>query len=180
MEPKKLLLEDGTEIKARICGRCNRIWPTEFDAEKCCTCSYCQKYCDWKQGVAHRACQDDAYHKHDQEQMDRAVLVPDYDGPFLVNDSVYMNASELLDWEGDDDLPEFGFCTRYTAPVIRLDNLMENIASEMHDDWEELEVPELAAAIEKWNEANKENGSYFEDRKRKWSKEDILRSATKD
>lgn len=44
----------------------------------------------------------------------------------------------------------------------------------MHDDWEEEYVPALEEAIQAWNEANKDNGTYYEDRKRKWSKASIL------
>lgn len=179
MEARRLFVErDGKAkaITAAVCGKCGRVWESADSAERCCKCSYCGEYCDWHKSTSHDACQGEAWRKSEADQLEKAVLVPDYDGPFLFGETVYMDADDLLGSIEPDDLPEFGFCTTYQAPSLSIDILMENVG-EMHNDWEPNDVSELAPAIEAWNKANENNGTYYEDRTRKWSKADILKAA---
>lgn len=108
------------------------------------------------------------------ERLDAAVLQPNYDGPFLWDDRVYQDAAEFLDSVDPEDLPDFGYCTTYEAPVLNADDIVESLADSVHEDWEPEGMDELFAAVNVWNEANEKNGSYWEDRKRKWSKAALI------
>ena len=175
MEPTKLFLEDGTPIKQQFCGKCMRIWAEEASAKRCCLCSYCGEHFLWKgANVCHPECQRKVYDKADASALERAVLIPDYHGPFLFDDRVYMDTAEFFDSVAPDELPEFEFCTRYQAPYLDAQDVMAD-AGEMHDDWEPLGEAELSGALDVWNEANKTNGTHWEDRTRKWSKALMLK-----
>lgn len=179
MDPQPLFLENGTRIKAHVCGKCNRLWLAEHDAERCCRCSWCGEYYGWNGTyTVHEECSRKRCAEAEAKALEAAVLVPDYAGPFLLNRRVYQDIAELLDAIELEDIPDFGYCTTYESP--RLDDmgsLMESVSSEMHDDWEPIQgeaEAQLAAAIEAWNTANENNGTYWEDRTRKWSKADLL------
>lgn len=180
MEPQQLFLANGKAILPHLCGKCGRIWESLDNAERCCTCSYCGEFCDWRKGVSHDGCSSEAFRKSEISQLEKATLVPDYDGPFLWGDHVHMDVDDLLECVAPDELPNFGFCTNYQPPAFDLPDVMENIASNMHDEWEANDVPELEAAVALWNEANKDNGTYWEDRSRKWSKVEILKRASRE
>ncbi len=174
MDAKKLFLENGEAVEPHLCGRCNQLHNSGRFAEECCTCMYCGKYCAF--GAAHDECRDRAWNKTTQERLQKASLVADFDGPFLFGGRFYANAAELLTSVATDDLPEFGFCTRYEPPTLDLEEIIDDLRdNHMHDDWEPNDAPELAEAIEAWNEANKDNGTYWEDDTRKWSKADLLK-----
>ena len=180
MDPIELYLKDGTKAVAQICGRCCRIWGSDDSAERCCKCHYCGESCDWSNGVMHMECRRKESEAIESKRMDKAELVPDYDGPFIWNERVFTDADELLDYVDAADLPEFGYCCKSVVPIMRVDYLIERVADQMHEDWEEIEVTELAAAIALWNEANKDNVTVYEDTKRKWSKENLLALAGTD
>ncbi len=178
MQHKKLFLEDGTAVKPRICSGCNRIWESEESAERCCKCSYCGKQCDWSKGTSHPECLDAAFRQTETNRMAKAVLVEDYDGPFLIDEhTLCMTTDKLFQMIEPDELDEEGFCTRYQPARIELENVLEQVGSEMYEDWEGVGNAELETAIDEWNAKNVENGTYFEDHKRKWSKACLLQLA---
>jgi hypothetical protein len=173
MEPQQLFLADGKPIKPHVCGKCNRIWESKDSAERCCTCSYCHEYCAWKGGATtHTACQDKQYAKADAEALERATLISDYDGPFLMDERYFADAEELFDYYADEELPEEGHCCVAEKPFIDIGSVIEGL--DMHEDWEPVGYDELAAAVDAWNKANAGNVTWYEDRARKWSKAALL------
>lgn len=178
MDPQPLFLKNRTRIKAHLCGKCNRLWLTQDGAERCCRCSWCGDYCGWTVGnTAHEECSQKYHAEAEAKALEAAVLVPDYAGPFLFGDNVHMSVADLLEAVELEDIPDFGYCTKYEPPVLDMNSLMEDMSEKMPNDWDpnqgEAQDP-LIAAIEAWNAANKDNGAYWEDRKRKWSKADLL------
>lgn len=174
----RTLYHQNGKVEACLCGKCGRIWVSFESAERCCKCSYCGEFCDWRESVAHLACQDRALRESEAKALEKAELVEGYDGPFFWGDRFCLDVDELLERADGAELPEFGFCVAYQAPQLNYADIVENVASEMHEDWEPNDAPELEKAIELWNAANAQNGTYFEDRKRKWSRADLLRRAS--
>lgn len=177
MEPQRLYLEGGKPTEVHICGKCRRVWENHDAADRCCRCSYCREYCSWEGGTTtHRDCFQSAIDSGEAKTLAKAELVADYDGPFLLNDRFYRDTADLLEAiEGDGSgLPEYGFCAKYEAPCLDEEAIIEQIRDRMHEDWEPEDSPELTAGIAAWNAANAGNGSYWEDRKRKWSRAALL------
>lgn len=169
--PINLFLSDGTKISASLCGLCHRIWECEESAERCCKCSYCGKECDWRiDSVSHNECLDTAFRKREAEQMDKAIIVDDYDGPFLYDDYYFADVDELIEYLENDDLPipEFVHTAKYIEPKLDIEDIFQNLQeNEMHEDWEPTECGPLGEAINAWNVANAANGAWREDNTRK-------------
>jgi len=178
MEPKQLYLENGKPISPHLCGNCNRVWESRHSAERCCKCSYCGETCDWRVSVSHTECASKAMRDAEDKRLADAKLMPDYQGPFMFDErEVYRDIDELLDSIDPEDLPEFGFCVRYEAPRLDAERIIQAVAEDMHEEWESEGDGDFYLAVESWNEANRENGSYCETTKLKWSKENLLRIA---
>lgn len=174
MEPMKLYLENGggkfVSISAHLCGKCRRIWESADSAGRCCTCSYCGKACDWRHSVSHKECFDAAIRSSDSKAMEKAILVEDYDGPFMYNDRYFSEKEELIEYLESDDLsvPEYVFAAKYVEPHLDTEEILQHIQeNDMHEDWEPIECGPLEAAIDAWNDANKANGTWYEDRTKK-------------
>lgn len=174
MDPQQLFLKDGKAILPCLCGKCGRIWESLDSAERCCKCSYCGEYCDWGRTVSHDACYKKVLHDSEMERLKKATLVSDYAGPFLWGDDVYMDVADFLESIDLEEIPDFGFCVRYQAPKLDLEDIIQSAADTMYPEWIPEEVPELEVSVARWNEMNEANGTYWEDWTRKWSKVLIL------
>jgi hypothetical protein len=181
MNPQQLFLADGTVLKKwSVCGSCHSVFANEYKLCPSCTCVHCHKERPTDPVInsangSHPECSEQHYRNLEAKRMDKAVLVEDYAGPFLVNDEVYLDTDDLLDNIPLEELPEYDYCTTYKPPVLNYDKLMSVIAENLHEDWEPVPVPDLVAAIDMWNEANQNNGSYLYDHKKKWSKALLLK-----
>jgi hypothetical protein len=178
-----------------MCGECGTAAaPGNYDVSvKCCTCYDCGAplgkdekipYADGKgnRSLYHRECEQKRRDLHMAEQLEKAELVPDYDGPVYCEgvpggsfgDGYFSDVSELaetLDNEEDQSgRPEFAFCcTEHPFPFINLSGILESACDDMDEDaYERLDgVEELEAACAAFTEANKGVISWYEDRKHK-------------
>lgn len=184
---------DGTATKWSMCSECGQVaCPGNFDiSERCCTCYDCGKplpkderirYAEGKgYSLYHRECERQRYQKRMAEQLEKAELVADYDGPVCFEgrhgsygDGYFSDVHELAESLDDDEdqsfRPAFAFCCK-EVPFRMLDvsNMLESACEEMDEDAAErlTGIEELEAAVAKFNEANKGVIAWYEDRKRK-------------
>jgi hypothetical protein len=170
MNAKLVYDEEGKPLGAAYCSNCNRIWESSNSAERCCVCSYCGKLKNWDGGTSHSECFDAAIKAGETAKMDKAKLIEDYGGPFLIDDRYFETADELIEHfeSNDTPVPEFVHCARYEAPVLDLETILQDLQeNDMHEDWEPEACAPLAEAVADWNRANAWNGTWFEDTSRK-------------
>jgi hypothetical protein len=184
---------DGTPTKWSMCQECKTVAaPGNYDlSEKCCTCYDCGlplpkderiPYAEGKgKALYHRKCEEERSAKREAEQLEKAELIPDYTGPVHCDgvrggwgEGYFPDVNELaetLDNEEDQSSrPEFVFCcTEVPFRRIDLDWVIENCSQDMDEDAaERLEgLGDLEKALIAFYEANKESGSWMEDRKHK-------------
>jgi hypothetical protein len=123
----------------------------------------------------HDDCRAKQYAESEAKRLAAATLIPDYTGPFIVGGRFFGDIESLLDRFADDELPVFGFCLEEKPAHIDISNILESVADDMHEDWEEIPCEELEVGISAWNKANEGNGSYFEDDNCKWSRDEVLK-----
>ena len=159
----------GNQLAPAVCGKCNRIWESVESAERCCTCSFCGFYHDWHKGVSHEECSRKWAAESESSAMAAAIEV-EPDGPIMYDERIFGELEEAMEYISDryGTEPEFIFATEYRPPFLDAESVIDSIADEMHEDWEPEFVPELQEALEKWNTANANNGSYYEDRTKKY------------
>ena len=168
--PLNLFTGDGNRISACLCDACHRIWESADSAERCCKCSYCGGSCDWRKSTSHPECFKTALDSSATNQMAKAAVVEDYDGPFMYDYRYFSDADELVEYlEADDQpVPEFVFAAWYSKPELDLESILQDLQeNHMHEDWEPLACKDLEAAVKAWNVANAENGTWYEDDTRK-------------
>lgn len=188
-----LHLPDGTPTKWSICSECRTVAaPGNYDLSvKCCTCYDCGEplpkderipYAEGKgKALYHRECERKRRMARDAEALEKAELVPDYDGPVYCEgrrgsygDGYFADVSELAeDLDDDDDQscrPEFAFCCK-EIPFrgVSAQSLIESACDDMDEDaGERVEgIEDLEKACDAFNLANKGLISWSEDRKHK-------------
>ena len=123
-----------------------------------------------------RKCWGPHYQKIDDERLERADLIEDYDGPVCIGDKYYQSVEDCIDsYEclGADEPPEFAHtCTVHHYQLDAIDilqDLVENANAEQ--DVDRLSgVKEFEAAVADFNAANGGPGSteyWHEDTKHK-------------
>ena len=177
-----LHLPDGTKTGWLMCQECGSVFsPGNPDvAQKCCTCYDCgaplpkDQRIPWVEGkgkaLYHTECQLKRRREIEAEQLKKAELVPDYDGPVYCEgvpggsfgDGYFCDVNELAetldDQEDQSGRPEFAFCcTEHAFPSINLQSILESACDDMDDDaYERLEgVEDLEKACAAFTEANK-------------------------
>lgn len=186
-----LYTPNGIATGWSMCGECGTVAsPGNYDlSEKCCTCYDCGEplppnervpyaVSGGKKALYHTACDRARRAKLDAEALEKAELVPDYDGPVYFEglsgsygDGYFQDVQELseaLDFE--KDRPEFAFCCQEIGlKPLDVQDIVNMLVEEMDDDaGDRLDgEAELEAALIKFNEANRGVVSYYEDRKRK-------------
>lgn len=168
-----LFLANGEAVSPHLCGTCKRVWESLDAAETCCKCSVCGGASEGT--VGHDECFARFNREADAERLLKATLDPDYSGPFIVQDKFYSDIERLFGAVDEDEIPEFGFCCYEQSPVLDIGDIIENVASGMHDWWEPYPCEELERGIAAWNKANKGNGSWVECGGRKWSRAELIR-----
>ena len=172
MNARQLFLQDGTPINAWQCGVCNLIYPREKRiADGCCECPVCKKPRDVRAGFCSTECSNKYYAEQDRNRLNDAseILLSDYTGKVLYKGELYDSPQSLSDDLGDD-APEFVHtCTEHGYQLDLDDcitNLVENGCSD-HDENDFDGVSELKAAIESFNEKNRDLKYYIEDSEQK-------------
>ena len=172
MNAYKLLSPSGMEIGS-ACGVCHQIAaPGNYDiSEKCCTCYECGKPLSDKdrrsRSLYHDACDKQMRVRWQQERLDKAKLVNDYDGPVYLEgigrgsygDGYFSDVHELAEsipTAVETDGTRFAFCCESRNTSLDFDSIIENLAEEMFEDAADSlnGLDELREAIDAFNLAN--------------------------
>lgn len=188
-----LHLPDGTPTKWSMCTECRTVAaPGNYDLSvKCCSCYDCGlplpkderiPYAEGKgKALYHRECERKRRMARDAEALEKAELVPGYDGPVYCEgrrgsygDGYFANLMELTeDLDCDDDQssrPEFAFCCeKIPFRAIDVQALIESACEDMDEDCSERVdgIDQLQAACDAFNKLNEDVHSWTEDRKHK-------------
>lgn len=179
---------DGTKTEVSACGICGQIaGKGNFDiSQKCCTCYECGAILGPEEkstrALYHRDCENKRHAVIEMKRLEKAELVTDYSGPVYCEgvpggsfgDGYFSDIGELEDMLNDapDDTgrPEFAYCcTSSSAAHLSTDSILESATEEAFEDAiDSLSgVDELRAAVDAFNEANKDVLSWDWDMKRK-------------
>jgi hypothetical protein len=196
MENKIIRYEDNAEevdvtvhfsgkpinLKALVCKTCNRMYTEsnlnmkgkdlEHIARYCCANDFpcrCGNRIDKKGWGYCSKCIEQKHIKEEIERFDKAELV-EYDGPFIIDDDFYEDADEYIcECEDNEIIPdEYAFVPEFVAAGIDPESIFDMILEDQYEGLELLGTEELKAAIEKFNEKNEKNGTYYEGRKKKF------------
>lgn len=175
MNAKQLHLNDGNPVEAWRCSECGLIYSEKqpYSAERCCTCRNCGASThDPKRGSRQYVCDKCwvPYHaKKDQESLDRATVVEDYDGPIYDGDRYYESMDDYVDMKDGEELPEFVYACDVIPFSLDADDILTNIKenANLEDDVDLNGVDEFERACKAFNDANKNNVYWDADYKRK-------------
>lgn len=181
MNPQQLQLSDGTKLDAWRCEVCHTIYAERepYSSKSCCTCDDCGCVIDPKVHGSRshlcRTCWGPHYAKQDQQTLDQATELLNYEGPVCIGDKYWSSADECLgQLEGDRpdaDIPEFVHACHVTPYSLGaeciLQDMLENSDVEDADEHLLSGVKEFVAAVDAFNEANKGNAYWNPDGKHK-------------
>lgn len=171
MRAEQLRKADGTLVDAWMCGECRTIYASRdgYVAGRCCVCRACGvSVSGGKPNKAYKthcdACEPIARMNREAKRMERATLVPDWDGPVYVGDRYFEDVEAAADWyecDGDSDPPEFAYCCTTHYLDIDGESVLNNVAENAGiDECEYGSVrpmngeAEFLAAVEAFNKAN--------------------------
>jgi hypothetical protein len=173
MNAIELFHSDGKSAGVFYCEKCRIVARTKELAEQCCRPNICAcgKECE-KYWTKCKECIDRERDAKEQAQFEAAkkIQAKDYNG-FLSRDGFgsdgYASIDDMLD---DPDCPEWAWATKEVRFAYgSVDDITSPISERSYPDFEVSDlhgIPELEAAIEKFNEANKDQICYQEDRTR--------------
>lgn len=178
---------DGTKTETSACGNCGQIaGKGNFDiSQKCCTCYECGAplTADEKKSrsLYHEGCDRMRRAVIDMKRLEKAELVAGYDGPVYCEgvsggsygDGYFSDVHELAEnIAHHDEAPDvkFAYCCE-SSPVAQLnaDSILENATEGSFEDAMDslVGVDQFRAAVDAFNEANKNVLSWDWDMKRK-------------
>lgn len=165
MNPIELFHKDGKPSGVFYCEKCRIIHRTLETATQCCDyrCKHCGATCPnyW---VACSECSRKESEKREAERFAAAEKVYDYDGPIYCDGIGYDGYSadleefiENCDW-CETEAPDYVWtCNRVHFAHFDYSEILERIGEQGYEDFDPDDlngIPELKAAIEKFNEAN--------------------------
>lgn len=164
------------------CSKCRIVSIHQATAEQCCQPRICER-CDNETWAKYRSLcekhEKEDRKKKEQEKLDRAKLLPDWDGWIycedfqLHNEGYFADVGELLeyidDYREDEGLelecPKFVYATTFRKFQLDADEILESEADhDHHEDIRDSLIDEesLYAFIKEWN-AKQTAGSYYPD-----------------
>lgn len=170
---------DGKTGTVWGCGKCLHVARDEEAARQCCDwrCPTCgvevERYshlCD--------SCRREEYARRDREMLEKAEKLDEWTGGVFWGERFYASLDEAVEdiddrcEDGEDFRPEFLYVAQRCPPCkVELYRVLEDACSDMGGEDDEPEsylkgIPELEAAIERFNEANEDIEWYTEDSKR--------------
>jgi hypothetical protein len=180
-----VLLPNGQEGVIWFCGRCGIGFQGEASqdvAEHHCTCRYCGQPTEGPRGGdiggSHAECWRKEQHDRYIKRLDAAEKLDLWGGwvyaeGFGCNDGFFDSlgtmVEELEDNTPPEEWPEYAFiCNEQPFGGIDLTSVLESCTDDMYEDAaDDLKgVDELRAAIDRFNDINKELHSYQPDYKR--------------
>lgn len=100
----------------------------------------------------------------------RVIKIKDYDVDMFYdeNSDMYFSEVELMEEHYEDknlNMPRYVYGCIFEPIKLDVDSILESACEEHHEDARDSldSVSELREAIEKFNDDNKNNGSYFDD-----------------
>ena len=171
MNATELFVKEGKSAGIYFCGQCRCVSRTQAEAEQCCKPYACDK-CGKEILRYHTRC-DDCHNveraRVERERFDKAEKLTEWTGWVYCEglgfrDGFFESIAELSDEEG---LPEYVWtCTPDHFVHADVSDITERIADQAYEDWDPDELnglEELRAALDKFNEANKDAISYSPD-----------------
>lgn len=144
------------------CGNCKRTYILEAHAEPCCRCAKC--------GVVRIGIRGVCIECKDAETLEKAQEIEDTEEEVFLGDDLYENLEQLIENHSDEEIPEFIFPAEKIYHKVNMDSWLEHEEEEYMqglecDAFNPFEKPyglkELRAAVDAFNEANKDNFAYF-------------------
>lgn len=182
MNATELYLKDGRFAGIFYCSECHLVKLTKDQADRCCEptkCQYCGKESGRKHYLACESCERANQLKKEAERFDKAEKLTQWDGWVFLEgtgrDGHYESLSDFWDnWELEhyeaDEKPKYVWtCKKIHFAVADVSDITERIADNGYEDFDTDDLnglDDLKAAIEKFNEANKDVVSYEPDYKR--------------
>jgi hypothetical protein len=184
MNAIELFHADGKPCGIYHCEKCRVVHREKQLADECCLpricdcgaeCPQCYTVCD--------DCRRKKEREREAERFAKAEKVTEWNGAIYSdgrgwNEGFFANVEDLEDWlaceEEDDgsqpDRPEYVWtCDDKPFCQLEYDHIIENATQEAYEDWDAGNISgekELKAAIEAFNEANKEHVSWEPNMKR--------------
>lgn len=172
MNPIKLTKEGTNDVVAYACGSCGLVQPSEHYADICCTCSTCnESKPDVKRSYA-RDCRDCFEAKVEQRELERfnsAEKITEWSGPVYDGSDYHANLGDMMDqystMADDPDLPDYVWACDEKHWVKANEDMifgcLEGDAPEYFSFSDLNGLDELNKAIEAFNEANKDEVSWW-------------------
>ncbi len=179
MNAIELYHQDGKSTGVFYCTKCRCVKRTKEEADKCCEPTKCQ-YCGKESGHQNYLCCDTCKEineaKKEADRFEKAEKKTAWDGWVYLDGTGRDGYSESIEdfwenWENDADesaeKPKYVWaCKKNHFAVADVSDITERIADNGYEDFDvdTLDgLDELKAAIEKFNDANKEVVSYEPD-----------------
>ena len=188
MNATELYHKDGKSTGVFYCSKCRLVRREQQHAEQCCGVRHCHTCpAEAADGRIYCApCQLIHEMAREAARYDKAEKVTSWDGWVYREDCGYQDGyfnsvAEYLDWIAESDeeaadngdtepaMPDYVWtCSENRFCQLDYDSIIENATQDAYEDWntEVNGADDLKAAIEKFNEANKELISYHPNYKR--------------
>jgi len=171
MNATELFLKDGRPAGIFFCEKCRNVARNKETADLCCDWHYKCKECGEKVEQIHwtvcRKCEGLARIKKENERFNKADKVTEWSGAVYLegtgNDGFHASLSDLIDelsdeWEGE--WPKYAWtCKNDHFVCADIEDIFSSMEGDAPTDFDfhDLDgIPELKAAIEKFNEENKD------------------------
>ncbi len=179
MDSIELFHQDGKSSKIFYCSKCRIVWPDKEKADRCCEptkCQYCGKESGRQHYLACGPCDRANEIKRETARFEKAEKLVKWDSWVYLDgvgsDGFFESVSHFSEiWECDHDeneeIPDYVWaCKKIPFAAVDFDRIIERICEEAYEDFDSDSlkgVDELKAAVEKFNEANKDIVSYEPD-----------------
>jgi len=170
MNAIELYHHDGKSTGVFYCTECRCVKRTKEEADKCCEptkCQYCGKESGRQYYLSCESCDRANQDKEEAERFDKAEKKTEWDGWVYYEDEYYESVEYYL--ESCDDLPVPAYvwaCKENHFAVADVSDITDRIEENGYEDFDGDDLKgldDLKAAIEKFNEANKDVVSYEPD-----------------
>jgi len=174
MKATELFHANGKTAGVWYCSECRIVRKTQQEAEECCKpkiCTRCKTAECQEYRTVCKLCNDIIDREREEERFAKAEKVTEWNGPVysdshdIGNEGYAENIEEALDWlecmSEDGKIPEYVWtCNERPICHLNFDSIIESSTSEAYEGWETENLnglEELEAAIEKFNELNKDD-----------------------
>jgi len=183
MNATELFVKEGKSAGIYFCGQCRCVARTQEEAERCCKPYACDK-CGKEILRYHTRCNDcdnTERARIERERFDKAEKLTEWIGWVYCEglgfrDGFFESITELFDALADEEsgLPEYVWtwpeyvwtCTPDRFVHADVSDITDRMADQAYEDWDPADLnglEELKAALDKFNEANKDAISYSPD-----------------